>query len=291
MKKALRKAWYKLALNKPVLATRITYKVHFHRWPNFKNPRTFTEKLQWLKLFRYRHNSLVTQCIDKYAVRDYIKGLGCGELLNEVYGCWNSPSEIPWDELPDKFVLKCTHGSGMNIICSDKKKLNINQASEQLNKWLKQQCGVNSVELLYEDIQPRIIAEKYIDTLDGNAPKDYKFFCSYGDPKFLFVASERSGDDAKFDFYTPEWEWLPVKNGHPNAGATEKPEKLEQMLSYARILSKDFPLVRVDLYCEENTIMFGELTFLHYGGLQPFVPDEFDLKFGDLFPFDFISRQ
>ncbi|MCH3919902.1 MAG: glycosyl transferase [Sphaerochaeta sp.] len=291
MKKTLKKAWYKLALNKPVIATRITYRAHFHRWPNFKKPRTFTEKLQWLKLFRYRHNALVTQCIDKYAVREYIKQLGCGELLNEVYGCWNSSSEIPWNELPEKFVLKCTHGSGMNIICNDKGKLDIHEASAQLDKWLKQQCGVNSVELLYEDIKPRIIAEKYIDTLDGNAPKDYKFFCSYGEPKFLFVASERSGDDAKFDFYTPEWEWLPVKNGHPNAGATEKPKRLEEMLSYARRLSKDFPLVRVDLYCEEDTIMFGELTFLHYGGLQPFVPDEFDTRFGDLFPFDSINRQ
>ena len=123
--------------------------------------------------------------------------------------------------------------------------------------WLHQQCGVNSEELLYEDIKPRSLSENFIDT--------------------------------KFDFYTPEWEWLPVKNGHPNAGATKKPKKLEEMLSYARILSKAFPLVRVDLYCEEDCIMFGELTFLHYGGLQPFVPDEFDTKFGDMFPFESIK--
>ena len=189
MSKPLRKMWYRLALNQPVLATRITYRVHFHRWPDFKHPRAFTEKLQWLKLFRYRHNPLVTQCIDKYAVRDYITEIGCPELLNEVYGCWDSASDIPWEELPEKFVLKCTHGSGMNIICTDKNSLDIPGATSQLEKWLHQQCGVNSVELLYEDIKPRILAEKFIDTMDGNAPKDYKFFCSYGEPKFLFVAS------------------------------------------------------------------------------------------------------
>lgn len=289
MSTPLRKLWYKLALTNPVLATRITYRVHFHRWPDFHNPTTFTEKLQWLKLFKYRHNDLITRCIDKHEVRSYIKEQGCAELLNETYGCWDSPSQIPWDELPDKFVLKCTHGSGMNIICTNKSFFNIEEASAKLDKWLHQQCGVNSVELLYEDIKPRVIAEKYIDTLDGKAPKDYKFFCSYGEPKFLFVASERDGDDAKFDFYTPDWTWLPVKNGHPNAGETKKPEKLEQMLEYAKKLSKDFPLVRVDLYCEDNIIMFGELTFLHYGGLQPFVPDEYDTLFGEMFPFEKIK--
>ena len=282
----VRKLWYILAKKAPGVATRITYFVHFHRWPNFKNPKRFTEKLQWYKLFCYRNNELITRCIDKFSVRSYIEEIGCGELLNEIYGCWKSPDDIPWNQLPSKFVLKCTHGSGMNIICDNKELLDKLSAKQQLDSWLNQKCGVNSVELLYDDIEPRIIAEKYIETDDGKAPMDYKFFCSYGKVKLLFLASERNGDEAKFDFYTPEWEWLPVKNGHPNAGKTDRPRKLPEMISYAEKLSKDFPMVRVDLYCEGDSIIFGELTFLHYGGLQPFVPDKFDMSFGELFELD-----
>jgi len=275
--------WNRFASVFPVAATQIKYRLVTGRKLNLKQPQTMNEKIQWLKLYRYRDNSLVKQCCDKYAVREYVTECGCSNLLNDIYGTWEDPNQIDWERLPDKFVLKCNHGSGQNIICEDKKKLDKTKAIQDLTEWLKEDYGKTNVELIYDGIPRCVIAEKYIETADGLPPKDYKVFCSYGQPKLLFVASERNGDFAKFDYYTPEWEWIPVKNNHPNAGKTGKPSFLADMLEYANKLSKPFPIVRVDFYYENNRIIFGELTFLHFGGSAPFDPPSYDEEFGKLF--------
>lgn len=277
--------WRSYALLAPMAATKSRFKNCMGYLPDLKEPKTLNEKMQYLKLHDYWKNPVVCQCTDKYAVRDFVCAKGCSEILNELYTVYDSVDEIDWEEIPQEFVLKCNHGSGGNIICYDKNVLDIEDAKKKLRKWMKAEFGLERVEYSYEGIKRKIICEKIIKTEDGKPPKDYKIFCSYGEPKVLFVASDRRDGTAKFDYFTPEWEWIPVKNGHPNAECTlQKPERWNDMLDYASKLSKDFPLVRVDLYHEFNQIIFGELTFLHYGGIGPFDPPEYDRKFGDLFP-------
>lgn len=269
----------------PTLASKIRYRRYLGKKLNLENPQTLNEKMMYLKLNKYWDQKYVADCADKYAVREIIKKAGCPEILIDLYGVWDRVEDIDWDLLPEKFAIKCNHGSGYNIICKDKSTFDIEDAKEKLSKWMSEDYGVNRAEQgIYSKIHRKIIAEKFIETADGMPPKDYKFFCSYGDVKFLFVASDRINNQTKFDYYYPDWTWIPVKNQHPNVGPVEKPKMLEKMIEYAKILSKDLPLVRVDLYNEGEKINFGELTFTHFGCLNGFDPEEYDLRFGQMFP-------
>lgn len=266
------------------MATKVLFRKYMGYPLNLKNPQTFTEKMQWLKLNTYKNNPSVTQCVDKYAVREYVAQKGCAENLIKLLGVWETPQDIQWDTLPDKFVLKCNHGSGSVIICRDKKTLDKDDAIAKLTKWQKEDFGLHRAELAYKDVQKKIICEELIETEDNLAPKDYKIFCSYGVPKFLYVATERDGDNAYFDFFDLEWNHYDVRNAHPNApNLIQKPDNFEEMLCVAKALSEDFPMVRVDLYSEMDKVIFGELTFLHMGGLHPFDPQEYDTYFGKMF--------
>lgn len=269
----------------PTLASKIRYKHYLGKPLNLKNPQTLNEKMMYLKLNRYWDQQFVADRADKYAVRKVITEAGCPEILIDLYGAWDRVEDIEWDTLPNKFAIKCNHGSGYNIICKDKTRFDIAEAKKKLSQWMSEEYGVERAEQgIYSKIHKKIIAEKFIETADGMPPKDYKFFCSYGEVKFLFVASDRINNQTKFDYYYPDWTWIPVKNQHPNVGPTEKPKMLEQMIRYAQILSKDLPLVRVDLYNEGEQIIFGELTFTHFGCLNSFDPDKYDLIFGQCFP-------
>lgn len=276
------KVWKTFSKYCPVLATQLLYKMVFGSFINFKDPKTINEKMQWLKINRYSDNELVTKCADKYAVREFVIEKGCSELLNDCYGHWYNVEEIDWDSLPDKFVLKCTHGSGYNIICENKDNFNKDKAIRQLDMWMHETYGYENCEMIYEKIKPQIIAEKFIETNDGKAPTDYKFFCSYGNPKFLYVMY---GNDEIQDYYTDSWERLPIRSaGRPNSFLdVDKPVAFEDMKKYASMLSRDFPMVRVDFYCEDR-IIFGELTFLTTGGFTKYDPKEYDLILGNLFP-------
>lgn len=284
VKKITKKIFGCFAEFAPETATKILFKKYLGYSLDMKNPQTLNEKLQYLKLRTYRKNSLVTQCADKYEVRKYVEQCGCEKNLINLLGVWDNANNIDFDKLPNKFVLKCNHGSGTNIICTDKSKLDIDESRKNLNGWLKESFGKQRVEMSYSEIKRKIIAEEYIETKDKKPPKDYKIFCSYGKPKFLFVASDRYNNQTKFDYFTIDWMWIPVKNGHPNAEKDTilKPEGFDEMLECAKKLSKPFPLVRVDFYYENNKVLFGELTFLHFGGLTPFDPKSFDLKFGKM---------
>ena len=273
------------SLISPIEASKVRYKKIFHRNLNLCNPTSLNEKLMYLKLFKYWKNKAVTQCADKYAVREYINKLGCPELLNTIYGAWEKVEDIDWDCLPEKFVIKCNHGSGYNIVCKNKSEFNIDEAKKRLKGWMKQRYGAEYIEYgIYSKIKRMIIAERFIDTSDGLPPKDYKFFCSYGKVKMLFLATDRFEDQTKFDYYWPDWEHIPVKNYFQNNGPIKKPKNLDKMIKYAEKLSKGFPLVRVDFYNEGDSIIFGELTFTHFGCLNTFEPDEYDYHFGSLFP-------
>lgn len=272
----------------PTLNSRVVYWDKMKKRLNLNPPVTLNEKLMWLKLYRYNSSDLVCECCDKVKVRDYIKRKGCEKYLTKAYGVYDNPEDIEWDKLPNTFVVKWNYGSGYNLFCRNKADFDIQEAIHKLKEWqVSGKYWLKYSELQYENMPPKILVEEMIDTADGLPPKDYKIFCSYGKPKLLFVASERINNRTKFDYYYPDWTWIPVKNGHPNAGdVLDRPKELDEMLTAASKLAGKFPIVRVDFYLEEGRIYFGELTFSHFGCRTPFEPDEYDRIFGDLFPID-----
>lgn len=263
----------------PKTVLKIEFKRHAGYKLNINEPKTFNEKLQWLKLNWIDEQARV--CADKYEVRKYIKEKGLEHILNDLYFVYENIEDINIDELPNEFVMKVSHGCGQNLICKDKSKVDWKKEKKKFKKWLKTSHYYDSLEWVYKGLKPRIIVEKLIKTEDGKVPKDYKIFCFNGEPKYLFVASDRGKNTTKFDFYDCEWNRLKVKNYYPNSEqGIKRPKELEQMLEYSRILSKDFPHVRIDFYIEENKIIFGESTFFHFSGSQPFEPIEFDYEMG-----------
>ena len=249
--------------------------------PNIDNPKSFNEKMQWLKL--YNEDPLLTKCADKYLVRDYVKEKIGEEYLIPLLGVWDSPDEIDFDKLPNKFVLKVNWGSGQNIIVKDKAKLDIKEAKAKLKEWLKPHSNhyYFGFEWCYKNIQPKIIAEKYIEQIDGNL-LDYKIFCNNGNPSFLFVGIDRH-KDLKFNFYDLDFNLLPFKQHYDVSNKKiQKPECFQEMLNVAKKLSKDFLHARIDLFLIGNKIYFGEITFYHFNGMEPFEPVEWDYKLGEM---------
>lgn len=250
---------------------------------NLRTPKTFNEKLQWLKL--YNRKPEYTTMVDKYAVKEYVAKIIGEEYIIPTLGVWNSVSEIDWDSLPNQFVLKTTHGGGGCdvIICKDKATLDKVAAKEKLNRSLRSNIFWNYREWPYKNVPKRIIAEKFM-TNNGKDLEDYKIHCFNGEPKFILVCSNRYGGGAMIDdFYTPEWELMDVRRpGHPKSEkASKAPEQLQQMLELSRILSKDIPFLRTDFYIIENQIYFGELTFFPASGMSKFEPEEYDETFGN----------
>ena len=258
------------------------YYLVFRKKLNLDSPQSFNEKLQWLKL-NDRHQEY-TQMVDKYEAKKYVASIIGEEYIIPTLGVYNSFDEINFDELPNQFVLKCTHNSGGIVICKDKSTLNIEKSRKLMNKWLKVNPFWKNREYPYKNVKPRIIAEQYMEDESGYELKDYKFFCFDGNVKLLFVAADRGveGEETKFDFFDTEWDHLPFTNGHPNSTKpVRKPENLEEMIAIAKKLSEGIPHVRVDLYNIRGKIYFGELTFFHWSGMTPFEPEEWDYKLGE----------
>lgn len=254
------------------------YFSRFKKFPNLKNPKTFNEKLQWLKL--HDRNPEYTKMVDKYAVREYIKEKIGEEYLIPLLGVWDSFDEIDFDKLPEQFVLKCTHDSGGLVICKDKSKLDMEKARKKISACLKNNYYWTGREWPYKKLVPRIIAEKYMVDESGTELKDYKFFCFDGEPKCLFIATDRP-HDTKFDFYDVEFKHLPFTNGHPYSGRElKKPQGFDEMLRLARILSKGIKQSRIDFYDINGKVYFGEITFFHWSGFMPFEPEEWDYTLG-----------
>lgn len=267
------------------LMIKIQYRIKTGRKLNLKNPKRFTEKLQWYKL--YYKDPLMAKCSDKYLVRNYVKEKGLSHILNELYGVYDYVDEINFNDLPDKFVLKSTNGGGGNniIICKDKNKLDIEKAKKQMKKWIIPQKNGGGREWVYYLYKPKIIAEKYIES-ENKGLIDYKFFCFNGDPKYLYVISERDfGNNAKFGIFDIDFNKLNYyrKGKSKMTEKIKKPENYEDMIEIAKLLSEDFPHVRVDLYNLNGKIIFGELTFFNASGYQIYEPDEFDFILGKEF--------
>ena len=261
---------------------KLKYYQRMHKRLNLKNPKTYNEKLQWLKL--YYRNPLYTKLVDKYEVKSYVKNLIGAQHIIPTLGVWESFDEIDFSKLPNQFVLKCTHDSGGLVICKDKETLDMNTARKKINASLKRNYYWHTREWQYKDVKPRIIAEQYMVDESGYELKDYKFFCFDGVVKALFIATDRTaeGEETKFDFYDADFNHLPVKNGHENSNKIlQRPDGFEEMKRIASVLSKGIPQVRVDLYNVNGQIYFGELTFSHWGGMTPFTPEEWDYTFGE----------
>ena len=246
----------------PTLSSKVIYRLHTGKKLNLKNPTLFNEKLMYLKLHDYRNNELVTNCSDKIKVRDYVSKCGYEKILTDIYAIYNDASEINFDDLPNKFALKCNHGCGYNIICVDKKKLDINETIKKLNKWKKTKFGYETCEIHYFPIKPVIYAEKYIATDDGIMPNDYKIYCFDGKPKIVLVCSERE-KELKLSFYDLNWQKLDYETARFHTDKKIlKPKHLDKMIEYATNLSKPFKFVRVDFYeTRDGKVLFGELTF------------------------------
>jgi hypothetical protein len=251
----------------PTLNTKVTYLIANGKRINLEKPQTFSEKLVWLKLNIYFNNPLVTQCADKYLVRNYVMGCGYGELLNDLIGVWESVEDVEWSLLPEKFVLKCNHGSGYNIICTNKKNFDIEEAQRKLRSWMKQNYWKEYAEVNYKDIQKKIICEKYLDTNQGFLPYDYKFYCFNGKVQAVLVIMNRGGDTQGV-FMSPEWKLISYVDKYiPSNIIPEKPSSLKTMIEASEKLSQPFPFVRVDFYDYNNRAIFGEMTFTPAGGL------------------------
>lgn len=241
---------------------------------NLENPRTFNEKLQWLKL--YWRDARATTCSDKFAVRDYVKERGLEGILTKLHDCFANPSDLSFEDLPDSFVLKPNHTSGDVIICKDKKDYSSDFLVEKMDYWLKRNYYETSFEWVYEKIKPMILCEELL----SDPIIDYKIMCFNGEPKCSFVCLERR-TGMKINFYDLEWKKLPFFRLYPNAEYdVPVPERYEDMLEISRILAKDFPFVRVDLYEVNKKIFFGELTFFPGAGFEYFSPVEYDHKLG-----------
>ena len=264
---------------------RIEYFLHFGKKLNLKNPKSFNEKLNWSKL--YNRKPEYSMMVDKYAVKEYVSGLIGSEYVIPTIGVWNSPEDIDWNSLPEKFVLKTTHGGGSNgvVICNNKNVFNIDLAKQRLNEGMKMDIYKIWREWPYKNVPKRIIAESYIEPHNEKKDlPDYKFFCFDGEVKALFVATERQtpNERLRFDFFDSDFNPLPFRQGHDHANVLpQKPKHFELMKSIASSLSKGIPHVRVDLYENEDKVYFGELTFFHFAGMVPFEPEEWDYKFGE----------
>lgn len=244
------------------------------------SPQTYSEKLQWLKL--YNRDPKYTVMVDKAAVKDYVASIIGKEYIIPTLAIWDKTSEIEWDSLPEKFVLKCTHDSGGVVICKDKNNFDRQNAIQKLDKALKSNYYYLHREWPYINVPRRIIAEQYMEDEFGEL-RDYKWFCFDGEVKALFIATDRSkGDHAtRFDFFDENFNHLPFTNGHPNADVQpEKPKMFEEMKALAAKLSKGIPHVRIDFYEVGTKIYFGEMTFFHWSGFMPYDPEEWDYKFG-----------
>ena len=252
-------------------------------WPHLNHPRTFNEKLQWLKL-NDRHAEY-TQMVDKIDAKKYVASIIGDKYIIPTLGVWNSVDEIEWDKLPNQFVIKVSSDSGGIVVCKDKQTLDIEKAKEKLSNGWGKNYYVHNKEYPYRDLTPRIIAEEYKEDESGYELRDYKIFCFNGEPKILFVASDRqkAGEDTKFDFFDLNWNHLSFTNGHPNSKEfIAKPKNFDEMLEIAKKLSVGIPQVRIDLYNCNGQIYFGEITFFHWSGMTAFDPIEWDFKLGKM---------
>lgn len=268
---------FKWIPDKPYL--KIIYRLTFHEPLDLDEPKGYNEKLNWIKL--YDRKPEYKQYVDKIAVRRIIaERVGDKYLIPELFEC-NNPDEIDWEMLPNQFVLKCSHGSHSNIICTDKSHFDIQEAIAQIKQWQKKSWFWFAREWPYKDLEPRIIIEKYMEQGDSKVLTDYKVMCFDGEPKIIEVHKNRGTDNHSQDFYDCEWHNLRIRQtGLQITEGDPAPIQLQEMLSLSRILSAGTIHIRVDWYIIGDRLYFGELTFFDGAGFTAFTEKKDDLFLG-----------
>lgn len=272
---------------------KIWYRLKYGERLNIENPQTYNEKLQWLKI--YDRQPVYTKMVDKYAVKEYVSELIGSKYVIPLLGVWDSPQDINFNILPDKFVLKVTHGGGSSgvVICKDKAKLDNEAVVKKLKKCLKYDGYTGNKEWPYKYVPRRVIAEEYMEDSKTKELSDYKFFCFDGEPRVLFVATGRGKHkEPKFDWFDMDFNHILLKTEHPNSDINHLPQKpvcFEEMKEIASKLSQGIPHVRVDLYEVNGQVYFGEYTFFHWSGVNHFEPEEWNIKMGRWIDLDKIK--
>lgn len=256
------------------------YFAKFRKFCDMQNPKSFNEKLQWLKLnYRIPEDS---KLVDKHEAKSVVTDSIGAEYVIPTLGLFDTADEIDFDSLPNAFVLKCTHDSEGVVLVRDKSTADFAQIRETLSRALEQDFFYIGREPHYRGIKPRIIAEPFLEDEIQGQLLDYKFFCFDGDVKAMFIASDRSSGNIKFDYFDAEFSPLDIRQSYPTSTIKPaKPAKYDDMIAIARKLSVGHPHVRVDLYEANGRVYFGELTFFHFGGFAPFVPAEADTQLGE----------
>lgn len=257
------------------------YKTYIGKSLNLENPKSFNEKLQWLKL--YDRKPEYTIMVDKYLVRDYIAKQIGEEYLIPLLGVWDRADDIDFDALPEQFVLKCNHDSGNVFICKDKQNFPKNEIKKKLKKALKKNLFWWGREWPYKNVPRKMIAEKYMVDESGYELKDYKFMCFNGEVKCSFICSNRySKGGLHVTFFDRDWNVMPFERHYPAVKeGLPKPVNYDKMIELAEKLSKNIPFLRVDFYEVDGKIYFGELTFYPGNGMEEFTPEEWDYKLGE----------
>lgn len=253
---------------------------------NLRHPKTFSEKIQWLKL--YNRNSDYTQMVDKYAVKEYVAKIIGEEYVIPTLGVWDKPEDIEWEKLPNQFVLKTTHGGGSTgvVICRDKSAFDKQNAIDKLNASLEMDIYKLFKEWPYKNVPKRIIAERYVlPATDKKDLSDYKWYCFNGVPKYCQVIQDRTSEET-IDFFDTDWRHQEFVGLNPIADqavvAPICPSHLETQVQLASLLSKCFPFSRIDLYEAENKVYFGEITFFPMSGFGSFRPNQYNEILGQM---------
>ncbi len=276
----LRKLKYNLRFLPDCFYLQLYYFFIFKKFFSLKNPKAYSEKLNWLKLKFYDES--YHKLVDKFAVKAYVGNLIGEQFVIPTLGVWNSFDDIDFDELPQCFVLKCTHDSAGVIIVHDKESLDINKTRNHINELLSYEFHHFAREWVYKGIRPRIIAEQYIVDSNCNDLLDYKFFCFNGEVKIISVYCDRTINQTKRRFFDIDFNPIDIKdNNYHGEVIINKPKCFELMLDIATKLSQNTPHVRVDLYEVNGRVYFGEFTFFHHGGFGKFDPIEYDYRIGD----------
>ena len=261
---------------------KLAFRMNMNQKLDLKNPKTFNEKLQWLKL--YDRKPEYTRMVDKYEAKQYVAERIGEEYIVPTLGVWDRFDDIDFDSLPDQFVLKTTHDSGGLVICRDKSKLDVATVKKTLERCLKRNYYYASREWPYKNVKPRILAEAYMeDPQQPNGLRDYKFFCFSGEPRFLYISEGlEDHSTASISFLEMDWRFAPFRRSDykPFSRLPEKPQHYDEMVQLARKLAGDMAFVRVDLYEISGRIYFSEITFSPCSGMVPFEPKEWDEKLG-----------
>jgi len=265
---------------------KMKYKENTGQSLDFANPITYNEKLWWLKL--NNRDPLLTTCSDKFEVRSYVEEKGLKHILTTIHGVYDDAKKVDFDKLPDKVFIKCTHGSGTNVIFDRTKSFNKEKFQKKFNYSLKQNYYLQSREWNYKNIKPRLVIEEILEDKDNTSLIDYRFLCFEGKVKLIFIDTHTAASDGSHNpnalrnVYDINFNYLDIKVGREqfDANLLSRPENFDKMIKYAEILSKPFPHCRVDLYNIKGEILFGEITFYPGGGTQKIRPFEWDIKLG-----------